>query len=64
MKPDAKSLDRVGDGVYDGLKLVAAWLKGGWYKRTPEGWEHVNPAMSAADASLVQACESAVRRER
>lgn len=58
-----RKLIRVGDEVYDGNVLVAAWMRGAWYKPKREKgqiiWEHVEPSMGAEDAKLVDGCEKA-----
>lgn len=63
-----KQLERIGNTVYDGPKVVAHWTHGAWYRPATEKgrpvWEHINPAMNDADRNLVAACEGAMRRER
>lgn len=57
---------RYGDLVCQGQTLIAAWMKGGWYrfKDGPVGkkeWVHIDPNMGPGDAAIVAACEQARR---
>lgn len=60
-------LIRRGDGVYDqDDKLVAAWVKGTWYKPTIEKkgqrvLECIEPGMNEESRLLFDACEHAQR---
>ena len=59
----------VGGTVYREKVLVAAWIKGAWY-RFEEGdvgnrsWVHIDPSMSKRDLELVSECNALVREGR
>ena len=60
----------VGEAVYREKELVAAWIKGAWYRFEDGGsvgkkaWVHIDPLMCKRDLDLVSECNALVREGR